>query len=435
MYIYRKRTVIYNLPPFNEDLLTRESLASYLIRLSNEHHLTVNDMLRNVLEIEFNNSSIVDKKIKLPKYIYENSEAINGFGKYARELVIALNELSSREGLNKLTFLNWKKLIPSRNLLDKKFKYCPDCLKEWNNENKLYYPLIWGLKLVEVCVNHQRKLISYCLNCNEQITFLRGKMVMGKCSKCFNLFFEGNYYQIKEKIDDFQEYVSENLKYLLSLEENHINSYRDNFIANLNWIRTEYFNEELGKMSESLQLPKTTLYEYLTGEQFPSLKRLMHVGYCLDIPTKSLLEKEGKLTKEMVKVREVLYADKKIAKRHSLDEGKIEEKLRIFLNTQVPFSLVDVAGEVGRDRKLLYNHFPILSKKISNNFLEYSKNKTSERRNKIKLEIEKAFQEMVQAGIYPSRRKIEKEVESSIGAKGVLREKELQNYWLQLKRS
>ncbi|SIS43461.1 TniQ family protein [Salimicrobium flavidum] len=424
MYIYKDRSVIYNLPPINEDLLTKESLTSYLVRLSNEHQLTVNDMVRRVLEIEFNKNSI-DKKINFSKYLFENSETINGYGKSASELVIALNELSSREGIEKLTFLNWKKLIPSRNLLDKNFKYCPDCLKDWKDENKLYYPLIWGLNLVEVCIKHQKRLLNYCVNCNEQITFLKGKMVLGRCSKCFGLLYDDNFLPQKINVDGFQKYVHINLNYLISLDSIDYESCRNDFINNLNIIQTKYFNNELKSMSVELQIPKTSLYEYLTGEQFPSLKNLVSIGYSMNLSIRSLLEKEISLNADSPKSCDRIDIHKKTSGGTPIDRLKMKEKLKETLVRSEPTSLVRVAEEMGRDRKLLYNHFPELSKEISDKYSEFLKNKTFQRRKVMKLQIENAYYALIKDGIYPSRRQIENKLKKP----GLLREKPLQNYW------
>ncbi len=111
---------------------------------------------------------------------HEGAKTINGFTDNAIQLIKLIEILISREDLSNLTLYKLKDIILFRNLLKESFTWCPDCIRNWMNHEKIiYYPLIWYIKSVNICFEHKRYLLEMCPACNKKMDLLRRQMIPG----------------------------------------------------------------------------------------------------------------------------------------------------------------------------------------------------------------------------------------------------------------
>lgn len=173
---------------------------------------------------------------------YEGAKTINGYTNNSIELVCVLERLTTRRDLLNLTLLKLKDLVPLRNLLKETFSWCPECIKKWNVEHKIiYYPLIWYLKPIKICIEHKCYLIEKCTSCTKKIDILRRKMIPGHCPNCFNLLIQD---QLRKEINQqewqWHSFVYRNIESLIGLKPSEIFT-QENISNQLNDINNNLF--------------------------------------------------------------------------------------------------------------------------------------------------------------------------------------------------
>lgn len=178
------RSRLYNLKPIGNGTPYAESLTSYIVRLAEEHHLTVKALVVQEIFPLLTRSKNVS-------YLHENWAkgiiTLNGASSYTKDWVDALEQLTHNANLSTLTMLIWQNVIGQRNLLRATQAWCPLCYEEWRrNKNDIYHPLVWALKVVNVCSRHCVPLQTRCPHedCKKTLPLLSRQMRLGYCSHC-----------------------------------------------------------------------------------------------------------------------------------------------------------------------------------------------------------------------------------------------------------
>lgn len=86
------------------------------------------------------------------------------------------------------------------------------------------------------------------------------------------------------------------------------------------------------------------------------------------------------------------------------------------------------ANQIGRDRVVLYRKYPEYCKRISQRYKSFTKERATERINILKKEVQVIFLVLIDDGIFPSRREIEKR----LSKRSVFRERVIKEYWKNL---
>lgn len=145
----KQRAILYNLQPYNVGEGLVESMSSFLIRLSEAHNVDIG-LLINKIIIPRLNKDYLKRGIKHGgNSFYKGSKTLNSFSENALNIVNVLEKLIGRKDLKKLTLLDFSEMFSNRNLLNNELSWCPKCLKDLKEKNKLYYPLIWNFCLIK----------------------------------------------------------------------------------------------------------------------------------------------------------------------------------------------------------------------------------------------------------------------------------------------
>lgn len=426
-------STLYNIEPIALNTGFVESLSSYLIRLAYEHNVSVGHLLNKMIFPEMDKDYLNKSSSYGGNRYYDGARSLNGYKGNSIELVKVLQVLTTRNDLSGLTLYNLRDFIPLRNLLKETLAWCPDCIKSWNNNESVYYPLIWYLKPVKICKVHARYLNEFCPQCNKKIAILRRQMVLGYCPHCFtSLEHEKEKMQPSMREMKWHLFVYRNMEDLILLKQNRISnkSFKEELCKCLYFINEKYFFSNVSSFSKFLGVPKTTLRYWLNEENTPSIDHLLKICFKLDKKILDFLLKYEKPDVNIFQIhdRQVNNIETKEIRR-PLNQPEIEKKLIEFLSKDPPISMTLVAEKIGRNKRVLYQNFPVLCKEISSKYSEYLKYQSDQRIKQLKLEIRQVFDLLIEEGVYPSRRKMEKK----LNRKGVLREKVLQDYWKSLK--
>ncbi|MCG5104528.1 helix-turn-helix domain-containing protein [Oceanobacillus alkalisoli] len=423
-----KRSVLYNIEPVGIGTKNVESLTSYLMRVSYEHNLNVGDLISKLVVPSIGIKYLIRSSKFGGNRFYEGAKTINGYMDNSINLVNVMEELTTRNDLSSITLLKWKDYIPLRKLFKESLSWCPECLRYMNNnEQRVYFPLLWYLKVVTVCIEHKYFLTDKCHTCGSKIDILRRKMIVGYCPYCLNsLEVDFNRKTPNAQELKWQTYVTKNLEDLL------INKlpidFRKRIRGQLNLSKEELFEGSISKFSNYLGFSKSTVHSWINGDNFPSLVNLLIICFKLNKNISDLQLSCFSTDTNIFKVDHHIERSYKKTIRNPLNNEVIVGKLEELLNRQPPTSMYQVAREIGHDRRVLYKKYPQQCKNISRNYSDYLKTKSQQRIKSLKVEIDYAFNSLKKENIYPSRRKIE----TFVNKNGLLRERALQDYWKML---
>ncbi|MEQ2528858.1 TniQ family protein [Bacillaceae bacterium CLA-AA-H227] len=426
-------STLYNLVPIEINTKFVESLSSYIMRIAYEHNISIGDLINKLVVPQMNKEYLKRSSQYGGNRFYEGAKTINGYMENAKDLVNAMELLTSRSHLAELTLLKWKNFIPLRGLLKHSLSWCPKCIDNKLSEGEIiYYPLVWYIGPMKVCIKHHCFLAKECGFCKKEIEILRRQMIPGYCPYCFNPLTKDNNSPFPNTNEmEWQAFVSNNIEELLEIDafQWERNSPRKKIISQLSAINEELFLGSYTKFSNYLGISKSTLRYWMEGKNVPTLYNLLHISYRFNNRILYLLQGSNHLFEtaqtDTLKIREVNRAKKF---REKLNHNVIENKLNYFHSVNPPISMSAVSKRVGHDKRILYKHYPESCKLISKRYSEFLKYKSNNRIETLKEEIEKVFESLINEGIYPSRRKIE----AALNRTSVLKEKKLQDHWREL---
>lgn len=153
------RSPLASIPPIGRGTSEAESLASYFMRISDQHSLTPHKIAKEYIWplVGYESNSNADDYWQCP--------AFNGPGLAPRKWANALSALTSVQELDRLTLVPLAGLVPFKELAHQVRKWCPLCLAAdmtASSEGIPYGRLLWNIKQVEACRIHGVKLVSAC---------------------------------------------------------------------------------------------------------------------------------------------------------------------------------------------------------------------------------------------------------------------------------
>lgn len=413
-----------------------ESLTSYISRLAECHSVSTGTLISKKLAPLYNRDYLLKIASEGGTRFYESSVSINGVGVTARDCVKALSALTLRQDLEYTTLLFWGNLLPTKGLLSSKRTWCPICFQDWLQDGKVIYePLLWSLKAVTVCPVHNVYLINKCpnINCGRGNLVLNRSSRPGFCSACgcwLGMADNHGNNRVASPSDEelqWRKFVGKSIGQLLEITPDLINPPDgEMLIKNLNSLLKVCTDGNITVFAKMLNISKVSLWSWCHGENRLSMEGLLHICYSTQIPLLDLITKEICENKNYM----LLHRENKKASgcpRRAVNHLEMKESLRGFLLNEEspPPSMREVARRLGYDKRLLYNHCPDLCKEISSRYLRERAVLKDQRINNACSLVQKVSLELIQKGIYPSRRKVEERIEP----RGILREKVVQDVW------
>lgn len=184
------RSRLHSLEPMGLGTSQVESLTSYLIRLAESHCVTVTSLYQYELYPlvkKLRSSGEQAGSRQNGHCLMNDMKLTNGGGSWAKTWVQAVEYSTLRSDLSLLTTLPWGSDLAWFCKLRESPAWCPDCYDDWWETGRVIYtPLIWMLRVVNVCTAHRRFLEDLCPHCRRRphICFFRSRS--GCCSRCNN---------------------------------------------------------------------------------------------------------------------------------------------------------------------------------------------------------------------------------------------------------
>jgi TniQ len=418
----------YNLEPIGLGSPFVESLTSYLTRLSEVHNVSLGNLIGKELTPLINKHYLKNVAYRGGAGIYKSGTTINGIGLTSHEMVSLLQQLTHRKDLFLLTLITYSEVLTTRRLLKSHKHWCPICLEEWRNNKIDYEPLLWFFQEVKICHVHNIKLHSHCPNCDKEIPTLSRNSRVAHCSNC-SFWLGQNKLEIpllNREQDPWEHWKTLNIcKFLeampliTTIDRNHVKT-------NLLKIFKDINNGSYSNTLNLMRIPKSTLNSWLYDNKLPTLSSLLKISYCSGVSLKKLLTEDLSGIEYDVKVFPFKQDDGKINSR-KFPSGFIEQQLEYWANGDfaTPPSVKQIAEMIGCDRKLLYQKGPKYCELISKKHKNYIDVCSDKRIEKNKNEVIKAVNILINKGIYPSRRKVEKLLEKP----GLIKERGIREVW------
>lgn len=431
--IYLKRSVLYNIEPIGLGTHYVESFSSYMSRLSVVHGLSFGIFLSKLLGPLLKKDYIIQIGKRGGNGFYDSSTGVNGIGTLANDFKNTIQELNNRSDLDKLTFKYWSAILPTRGLMRNNKVWCNICYQEsLINEGTVYEQLMWCFKEVQCCIKHDCKLTSCCPFCRKKQTILSRKNIPGYCQHCNEWLGVINKHLSIGLIDSSNrkaaEFIGEMVAHSSSKEIEDI--YDVVIVKSLKKISEKVFEGNIKKMAIRLGISETTMRYWIRGINKPPLPILISISLKLNISILELLEIQKLTLNDVLEEKlEKSLSDVQKRSKQKFNYDNILKILKSEINKDAPRSLKKVAQFIGCDRKLLYKKFPIESKQIVSNYVNFIKMEKLKRQEIIFSYINNAVGELYEKDEYPSRRN----VEQMISHKFLVKELKVREVWKKIK--
>lgn len=416
-------STLFNIEPLGVGTGYIESLTSYLIRLANAHCVSVGTLMKNIIGPTLDKSYVIRSAVKGGNRFYDDAKSLNGIDKNSNDLVCALETLTSRNDLEKLTFNGWKHVLTNRYLLKDHLAWCPECLDSFHEAyNCSYFPLIWSVKSVKHCKIHKKRLLSKCSGCNMTLPILHRRSNNKSCPNCdAHLMLKGA--NEENSISKFELFVVENTEKIIELMENLDYKLSNEMLSQRFKLLVQSFETIFNKsLRQELGIPKSTYYYWINGKAIPTIENLFKFCYLLGITIEDFFFNDH-----------VQFCKKDIilcckfegkSERKKLDYEKISKELNSFMFIELPLSMEEIARRIKVPKRTLYKKFPDLCKSLSKRYMEEIKNRSMARRVHVESLIERSVKELNELNLYPTQKRIEKHLSSN----SLLREASAKDY-------
>ena len=339
-----ERSRLYSLAPIGIGTAFVESLSGYVARLAEAHAVSAGSLVAKELS-----GSLKPRKV----HVGLVSFAINGVGVRAKQWVQVLEMMTLRSDLRYLTLLPFERLFPKPFLFRRVRAWCPACYERMASQGEpIYEPLLWCLKLVEVCPRHHQLLTTTCPRCLRSLRPLSAVSRLGCCSRC-GLWLG----QASDRTDhspsgavptEYQVWLADAVGDLLAnaprIEPERLRDYVRGALS----AYTHTFAEgNRTAVAEIAGCRKNAFYCWLRGDQTPRIDSLLRTWYQLRLPIASLLKTPSTdlpaeaRTQKSLEIR----TRREVAPKRSRDQ--IRAALEEALHEQASPSLTQVARKLG----------------------------------------------------------------------------------------
>jgi len=172
-----------------------EALTSYIQRVADANYITPHELWREIADegARYPQSSMASLIDYIPSSVFN----VNKISQMLEINCDTLETLTFKTVLKKMLpkHLSDKELLTKRVLSDcfsDVRRFCPECLKQ-----EPFYKLIWQVKEIAVCPEHQLQLLDKCPSCDRKIKLLAVDSKVGVCPECY---FELQHSKLKSAV-------------------------------------------------------------------------------------------------------------------------------------------------------------------------------------------------------------------------------------------
>lgn len=404
------RSRLFALDPIGVGTADCEGLISYLVRLARAHSINARLLIRS----QFDRYCGHQGGLRYANFFSDYARTLHGTGAYAKSFSGAAESLTTREGLQLLTMLPWRGIVPpiGNGLVAKRPRWCTTCLRESReSRHGAYFPLAWYLELGTACHRHGKRLNERCPWCLRQQPFFPHASYLDRCAYCngwlgrevdleASQIPEGWELWLAKAIADMIEHNADAKKYVSG----------EAFRELLSALVEERAQGKKGIFSQAMGMTKTTMSCWITKRQRPLLPQFLQLCHKLGMmpseffrmPQSSIdnLQNEVSLPLRLHRI------NRKFGLQMPRKSAIGQELKRITDDLGDYRSMAEVAGALGTTRGYLNYWFRDSCLAIS---ARYKKHLNLLARDKCKIhqsEVRLATFRIYSSGIYPSRRKV-----------------------------
>jgi hypothetical protein len=366
------RSKFYHLEPRGISTSYVESLSGYAARLAQEHFVTPNALLKEVIPLA--------STLKMMRLNYSCfHRAINGSGVIASNFLKALELLTMRHDLTSTTMVTWIDVIPDQSLIRTKRAWCSECYEEWRERGEVVYdPLLWTLQAMTICPLHRIPLTSSCPRCKAHLLHFASRSRPGFCTSCKEWLGSsigdtnsGNFFESEEDAQ-WQLWKAESIGDLLANAPSITVPTRQQVARSLRYCINNFSRGRASHFASQVKVPIKSVQSWLRGERLPIFQAILQTTYRAGVQLLPFLcgnsEKgDDPLKKEVGGNSGGASKPKKVP----LSYDEAEKILESAASNDLPESLQAFVRLTGWSRRNLQNHFPELCAVILAQYADY----------------------------------------------------------------
>jgi hypothetical protein len=284
------RTTFYHLQPIGIGTPCVESLASYVARLAQAHQVSTVTLINHTIQqIAFKQfgSTLTGKLHARATY------TLNGFGKWAKAAVPALQWMTGYDNLRPLTMLSWHQVLDQNHLLRHTRAWCPACYEQARQTQQLIYDqLLWSLAPVTHCLRHRQPLQLRCPqpDCQQALPCTSPRTQPGFCPYCHAWLGQSPLVEDKPPQTEtlWSTWVIQSLAELVATAPSLTTLPSSQRLAEVfSFLATRLTDDNLSALARRFGL--TSLYRFQRAACAPQLGHLLDLGYHLGLSPLQLL--------------------------------------------------------------------------------------------------------------------------------------------------
>jgi TniQ protein len=431
------RTSLFSLEPIGAGTPEVESLTGYVARLAEAHSVPTSRLVATVAVPRLNRSYLdAHPEIGLSSLWY-GSHAMNGSMALATGMVAALEAATGRSGLRFLTTLPWGHVLDLKGLLRRKRAWCSACYHEWRQRGRpIYEPLLWLLAPVVTCPRHGQPLETRCryADCRQTLFWLATRSRPGHCSRCARWLGDNHRAVDEAATADLQDgrdaWVARVAGELLAGGASLETEARGEVIAEsiLRCARI-LTRGKIGALARLSGIDVDTVHQWRHGTR-PGWRLLLRVCWRLGVSPLEFLTRPLSLNPRLTDVptgtQEVWLRDA-APRRGPLDFDTIQRQLQAVIDgkEESPRSARETMKELGLRYEDAYGRYPDLMRQISARHQVAQRQRSQERRERIRWQVREAVALLHSQEMYPSVNRMR-----AILPKGTLRLAPAREAWL-----
>lgn len=334
-----------------------ESLTGYVARLADVHSVSVGDLVGRVLATLTCPEDVIitptARAVRVGGHGFRACNyAPNGVTETAVKWVHALETATNRRGLQYLTLLPLRYMIPGR-VFRRRRAWCALCFEEWRSAGQIVYePLIWSIRALTNCRIHSRPLDHACGHCARTLSPLGVFSRPGHCERCDGwLGVSGGDTSRPQQgplggEDDAcsSTQVGDLLALLPLIDPG---GARESLRRSLTVYLDQLTTGNVLAMAEYIRCPPSILRNWLDGTTVPTLENLLRTCKYLNVPIASLVASSGPSPANIDAAKEAIARTGSRGVSPFQRKSEIRQALQKTLDDTAPRSLSDVARGMG----------------------------------------------------------------------------------------
>jgi hypothetical protein len=364
------RSTLSRLEPIGIGTPYVESLSSYFLRLSHVHHVTPR-VLGSYLGKQCHGLDFDNSEFFKPRF--------NGVGTIPEHWTKALESMTHQTNLSNLSLLRLRSLLPIRNLMSPKKRWCPICYIE--NKSAAYDCLIWDIAAVTTCPKHRVKLVESC-TCSKdnRIHLTKTKRLPGICMLCGGKLGETSASLVQNGDDDENQRSHMIADFIANIPIEDKFIHEKLYLQFLTRIIERHFNGNASKFIKLVHLSPSKLSEYLHENHNPPFTAILNIAQSCKCSIWDVYLGNYQKVTEISENKQPLGIYR-FSKRHHGPWKSINASTLQSVLEKEPTSLRQVARNLDVSTPFLVKYFPDLTKRITRRYRDAKKLEIRKREN------------------------------------------------------